>query len=145
MPSAFTPCMSPLSVITTLCPIAATGMVPVCTSVIVKSSHDEGMVIDFVLNCIASLPSISTSQAPPADAVASWGAASAESAGAVSAGAMSPGAASVVAGGVCAGDVSAGAVDGVAAGSAVGEASSPPHADSANAQAVAKRAVLIFM
>src|SRR5690606_11906609 len=127
MPSAFTPCMSPLSVITTLCPIAATGMVPVCTSVIVKSSHDEGMVIDFVLNCIASLPSISTSQAPPADAVASWGAASAESAGAVSAaavsaGAMSPGAASVVAGGVCAGDVSVGAVDGVAAGSAVGEA-----------------------
>src|SRR5690242_539170 len=54
--------MSDCLVITTSWPIDATGSLPVCFSVILKSVHDEGTTIEPTLYCIASLASISVLQ-----------------------------------------------------------------------------------
>src|SRR5690606_41849389 len=62
MPSATTCCLLSEVVITTLWPIAATGILPTCLSVILNSEHDAGTVIELTLYCIASLLSISVSQ-----------------------------------------------------------------------------------
>src|SRR5690606_10639892 len=142
MPSATTCCMLSEVVITTLWPIAATGILPTCLSVILNSEHDAGTVIELTLYCIASLLSISVSQPlmtatwlPLAGAVddVAAGSTGAASAGAASAGAVAAGA--VSAGGVTAAGASL--VAGVAAESAGSDLS--PQADRGSAQAAVNR------
>src|SRR5690606_19316841 len=139
MPSASTPAMSDSALITTLWPMAATGIWPVCSRVMVKSLHEAGMAIEWTLYCIASLlPMVVlqsvTTAASPAGAVASSGA----SVMAVSVAALSVMALSV------AGVASSAA--GVAASVAgAGGGASLPQAASASAQAAAMRVAWSFI
>src|SRR5690606_39057287 len=148
MPSATTCCMLSEVVITTLWPIAATGILPTCLSVILNSEHDAGTVIELTLYCIASLLSISVSQPlmtatllplPGAVDDVAAGSTGAASAGAASAGAVAAGA--VSAGGVMAAGASL--VAGVAAESAGSDLS--PQADRASAHAAVNRVILMFI
>ena len=126
--------------ITTSCPIAATGSLPVCFRVILKSVHEAGTTIDEMLYCIASVPSNSVEQSVTCAVglpfAAAAGVAGAGDAAGVIACIESCGAASVGAG---AGVAAVGAASGASAGCL------SLHAASANAQAAARMPSLVLI
>src|SRR6185312_4657794 len=136
MPSASTACMSDCLVMTTSCPIAVTGIVPVCLRVILKSVQDDGTTIDDTLYCIASLPSISVAQSVTTAVPLPLSIAGAAAVVAAGAGAIVTGA-------------SAAAVEAVVAGVAmpddVGEDELSLQAAKASAQAAASRLSFTFI
>src|SRR5574337_1554402 len=137
MPSASTAFRSDALVITTSCPIAVTGSLPVCLRVILKSLHEAGTTMDDTLYCIASLPSISVAQSvPTAVGLPSV------------AGAAAGGAVGVVAGVEAAGAGACIGADAVADGAAPGAAGDDElslQAASASAQARARTVILMFI
>src|SRR4249919_2457094 len=101
MPSVVIPVMSASLPMTTLWPIAATGILPACLRVIFNSLQDAGTVIELTSYCIASFPVISVAQPATtagmslpatAGAVAGSAGAAADSAGAGAGAAVSAGA-----------------------------------------------------
>src|SRR4249919_3381415 len=145
MPSADTACWSAVLAITTLWPIAATGILPACFRLMVKLPHEAGTAMEPTLYCIASLPSIVVAQLVTTAAgllsVAGAGVAASVAAGGVSAG-VGVGA-SVVAGGVSAGAGSGVVAGGVAVSAAGG--GDLPQADKASTQAMVSRTGRVFM
>src|SRR4249919_1191998 len=143
MPSADTACWSAVLAITTLWPIAATGILPACFRLMVKLPHEAGTAMEPTLYCIASLPSIVVPQLATTAAgllsVVAAGMGASVAAGGVSA---------VGVGAVVAGGVSAGAGSGVVAGAvavSLAGGGDLPQADKASAQAMVRRTGLVFM
>src|SRR5690348_9009138 len=130
--------MSDCLVITTSWPIAVTGMVPVCLSVILKSLHEEGTTMEDTLYCIASEPSISVAQS--VTTAVPLLVSMADPAGAlVMLPAVAAGAGVIVTG------ASAGVVVADGAGADVGDDELSLQAASASAQATASRLGLMFI
>ncbi|GAA0253133.1 hypothetical protein GCM10009126_18000 [Rhodanobacter caeni] len=129
--------------ITTSCPIAATGSLPVCFKVILKSVHEAGTTIDEMLYCMASVPSNSVEQfvtwavGLPFAATFVSAAAAAGVVGACAGGIACIESCGVAAVGAVAGDA------GAASGVVVGDLSL--HADKANTQAAASTPSLILI
>src|SRR4249919_1517208 len=144
MPSADTACWSAVLAITTLWPIAATGILPACFRLMVKLPHEAGTAMEPTLYCIASLPSIVVPQLATTAAgllsVVAAGVGASVAAGGVSAG--------VGVGAVVAGGVSAGAGSGVVAGAvavSLAGGGDLPQADKASTQAMVSWTVRVFM
>src|SRR5690349_21356254 len=119
MPSASTPAMSDCAAITTLWPIAATGICPLWVRWMVNCVHDDGMVIESASYCMASVLSMVVAQSATTAGSLPWAAVSVPGA-VVSVAGVSAGAAGAVT--FAAATSAAG---GAAAGSAGGAVSLP--------------------
>src|SRR6218665_695509 len=71
MPSLATACMSAALLSTQLCPMAVLGNLPACLSLTVNCLQLAGTAMLVLLNCIASLPSMSALQVAASAGMAS--------------------------------------------------------------------------
>src|SRR6476659_1275361 len=146
MPSVVTPAMSVSLLMTTLWPIAITGILPACLRVILNSLQDAGTVIELTSYCIASVPAISVAQ-PATTAAFSLPGAAVAGAGMDADSAVAGAGAAVSAGaGFAAGSVTGAAVVAADAGAAVSSLLGLlVQATSARAQAAANSGKRVFM